>query len=960
MKKQIFLLSTAALLAASFVSCVDNDEPKGLRQLRQAKAEQWLANAELTRAKTAMAVAADSLQNELTKLTNYAQSLANKSTELALLKTEALNNIEVEGKTCSLNLVKAQYDYQIAEESFKLAKFDETKKEQLAKEKAKVVAAELALKQAQENYDNWVAETAVRKAQLEQDIKEAEAQLKNEEAALKETLFGIQQRLDQLAYDQAAYAAQLEQDTYTLNLNNLLTMASLRKNAWDNVLSAYSTLRDKEGYMISAQKTLAQKQQELLVAINTYEKDSAAYLKDRKDDVTNKQYAYDMAERNVLLAENALAEFNEVSKGDYETWNKAYNDLATEIKTLEQQIKYKEIAILEADNAVDQAQVNLDNKKDEVEKPLSDFNKKKNFYTFEVDEAIEEDFNLPGGAYKFTYKNGIIANEDGIKNSDLGAQLEALLEYIGDDENPAMYKDEAGIKQLNDDIKGFNDEIKGFNDEIDGFNKDIVDINKQYTEDSSAYIAQINNKQAEIVTKEQQLAEFKNQNEIVATFKSDSTAFVAASAAYKAKALEYKWSDNTGKSTYYDAVKTIVEEFNDLWNDVDGDAEKDVLTDTDLQTKRKSVQTQIKNYWNLRESFDGQKIPDAVKDDVVDSDLADDTKKNAFDALVNGSLTALIGGNGRVDGGEKDGAWGKFIVIADKLLGNHDQYVVYTKEQMEGFHANNELGTKGTMGARYAYKYAIADLEKEIADLNKDIDDIKDQILADRETADENIENKKQDIKDKEQEIADKEEEIADTEEEIANNAKWADLYNTINDVKEAFDAELKALTIAQQEAYNTQLTPLEEALAKAEAKQKQLTDEKKEMNLTKGYKKDIQDLYFALIGTVEGTTGNDPDAELKAEIIIKFAIIELQHKVDYAKQDAEDLKLELDNAKKDLADFLAGEYKTTQNNYIATVLEKDKAVKYAQADYDKTVKDYEVAKAYYEEVLAAVEGEEE
>ena len=913
-----------------------------------------------------MAVAADSLANELKKLTNYAQELTNKSQEIKLLKDEAIANMEIEERRCSSNLVKAQYDYKIAQQNYELALLDETQKKNVANEKAKVVAAEKALKEAQEGYDKWVAETAVRKAELEQDIKDREKALKQREANLKDQLFRIQQQLDALALEQEQYAAQLEADTYKANIENLLILAKANRDVYtensNQIWSAYENLKTKEGDMIDAQSALAQAQQALLIAINGYEKDSADHLFELQKEVTNKQYAYDMQERKVLLAENALAEFVEVSKGDYETWNKAYNDLSTEIKTLEQQIKYKEIAILEADNAVDQAQVNLDNKKVEVEKPLSDFNKKKNFYTFEVDEAIEEDFNLPGGAYKFTYKNGIIANEDGIKNSDLGAQLEALLEYIGDDENPAMYKDEAGIKQLNDDIKGFNDEIKGFNDEIDGFNKDIVDINKQYTEDSSAYIAQINNKQAEIVTKEQQLAEFKNQNEIVATFKSDSTAFVAASAAYKAKALEYKWSDNTGKSTYYDAVKTIVEEFNDLWNDVDGDAEKDVLTDTDLQTKRKSVQTQIKNYWNLRESFDGQKIPDAVKDDVVDSDLADDTKKNAFDALVNGSLTALIGGNGRVDGGEKDGAWGKFIVIADKLLGNHDQYVVYTKEQMEGFHANNELGTKGTMGARYAYKYAIADLEKEIADLNKDIDDIKDQILADRETADENIENKKQDIKDKEQEIADKEEEIADTEKEIANNAKWADLYNTINDVKEAFDAELKALTIAQQEAYNTKLTPLEEALAAAEAKQKQLNDEKDEMLLTKGYKKDIQDKYGDLIGTVEGTmdTEETADSQLKAEIIIKFATIELEHNVDVAKQGVESKKIALDKAKKNLADFLAGEFDAYQNNYIATVLSYDKDVQAAQIDYEKAVKDYEVAKAYYEEVLAAVEGAEE
>ena len=969
MKKQIFLLSTAALLAASFVSCVDNDEPKGLRQLRQAKAEQWLANAENTRARTAMAVAADSLQNEMQKLTNYAKEITNKSAELDLLKKEALQNMELEEKTCSLNLTKAKLDLEIAKQNFELAKFDETKKKDLATEKAKVVAAELALKQAQEGYDNWVAETALRKAQLEQQIKEAEKDIKDAEADLKRNLFEVQQKLDQLTLDQEKYANELEQKTYKQNLEMLLSWASIHKNAWTNnqgsVMSAYTTLRDKERDMINAQKTLAQAQQALLIAINSYEKDSAAYLKDRKDAVTDAQYNYDIAERAVLIAENALAEFNEVSKGDYETWNKAYNDLATEIKTLEQQIKYKEIAILEADKAVEQAQVNLDNKKKEVEKPLSDFNKKKNFYTFEVDEAIAEDFNLPFGANKFTYKNGIIANEEGISNeyNVLSDQLDALLDYIGDDENPGMYKDEAGIKALNDDIKNFNDQIKGFNDDIDNYNKQIVDRNKQYTEDSSKYIAQISSKNAEIVTKEQQLDEFLNQDEVKAKFNKDSLAFVAASAAYKAKALEYKWADNTNKSTYYEAVQAVVEEYNDLYTDVDNDTEKDVLTDETLQAKRKSVQTQIKKYWDLRVTFDGQEIPDAVKTDVVDSDLADDTKKIAFDSKVNGTLTALIGANARVDGGEDDGAWGKFIAAADKFLGNHNQYVVYKPEQMQEFVDNYEdiASTRGTTGEYYAYNYAIADLNKEIKDLNKDIDDLKEDILADRETADEDIENIKQDIKDTEQKIADKEQDIADTEEEIANNAKWADLYNTINEVKEAFDAELKALTIAQQEAYNTQLTPLEEALAKAEAKKDQLDNEKKEMVLTKDTKKDIQDKYFALIGSVEGTMGpEDPDAQLKAEIIIKFATIELEYRIDEAKKEMDRQKILLDNAKKDLADFLAGEYDAYENRYIATILTEDQNVKYAQADYDKAVKDYEVAKTYYEDVLAAVEGEEE
>ncbi len=960
MKKQFLFLSTAALLAVSLVSCVDNDEPKGLRQLRQAKANQWNAAAETTRAKIGMAVAADSLANELKILTNKAQEITNRSNELVNLKNEALNNIEIEGKAYKLNLTKAEYDYQIAEQKYNLAVLTEKNKTDLEKEKQNLLVAQLNVANAQKNLDDWNAKAALRKAQLDQEIKDAEADIKQAEADLKDRLLAIQDQLDRNVLLQESYAANLQADTYTTNLESLLIMATARKNAWTNnegnVMNAYNDLKTKEGLMIDAQKALSQAQQALLIALNGYEKDSASYLKNLNDAVTTAQYNYDKQQKSVLLAEDALDEFNEVSKGDVETWNKAYNDLETEIATLKKEVKYKEIAILEADKAIDQAQANFDAKKKEVEKPLKDFNDKGNFYTFEVDAAIEEDFNLPGGANQFSYKNGIIANEDAIKNSDLSAQLDAILSYIGDDENPGMYKDEAGIKTLNDNIKGFNDEIKGFNDEIKGFNDDIDNINKQYTEDSSAYIAQINDKQAEIVTKQQQLAEYQNQNEVKAQFDADSVAFLAASEAYMAKALEYKWADNTNKSTKYEAVENAIKEFVDLYNDVDAG---DILTDATLLAKRKSVQSQIKSYWTLRESFDGQKISDPVKDDVVDNALSDDAEKTTFDTYLTGSVTTLIGSNTRVDGGKNDGAWGKFIDIADKFIGGHTQYVMYKRDQMESFHANNELGSKGTMGAYYAWKYTIADLKKEIADLNKDIADLEDDILADRETADENIENKKQDIKDKEQEIADKEQEIADTEEEIANNSKWAALYDAINEVKEAYDDDVKALTIAQQEAYSTKLTPLEDALAKAEDNKAKLGDEKDELELEQGIKEAIQGKYLSLITAVNETSSAD-DAQLKAEIIIKFAVIELEHNIETAKQGVESKKLALDNAKKDLADFLAGEFDANQNNYISTVLTQDKNVKAKQVDYDKAVKDYEVAKAYFEEVLAAVEGEEE
>ena len=107
MKKHFLYLSTAALLAMGFASCVDNDEPKGLEYLRYARANKWDAEAEQIRAK----IYGDSL---LSVYTAIAKDLSNKATELDNLKKQADNNYAIEKQNYRLAVDKAQMDVPIA------------------------------------------------------------------------------------------------------------------------------------------------------------------------------------------------------------------------------------------------------------------------------------------------------------------------------------------------------------------------------------------------------------------------------------------------------------------------------------------------------------------------------------------------------------------------------------------------------------------------------------------------------------------------------------------------------------------------------------------------------------------------------------------------------------------------------------------------------------------------------
>lgn len=973
MKKHFLYLSTAALLAMSFASCVDNDEPKGLEYLRYARANKWDAEADQIRMQTMMK---DSIW----------QSLLNEEQELKNIKKEALDKLEIEEKTYELTVTKCSLDVQAAQYKYDLALLDVTEPTKIENAKATLAAAQLALKKAQDNLDKFELEANIKKAEWEKDIKQREANL-------KDNLLTIQKQLDKNKLDVDEWAAQLQADTYERSIKNLLIIAAAHKNAWEQngykVSEAYTLLKTKEGDMITAQKNLEAAKQAFLIAINTYEKDSLLNdLEARKKAVTAAQYAYDKEEKNVVLAEDALAEFKEVSQGDIEAWNKAYNDLETEIATLKKQVSYKEVEILEAQKAQTVANTALTLKKDEVEKPLKDFNDKANYYTFVMDDAIVYDVD---GNEQFTFANGefktdkgVIANANGVKNSDLHTNLDPYLTQIGGslDRNKigktGKYMDETRIKAVESEINGLVKENEGKDKTLETF--------------VTKYNAKISEKVSDSLTNEQKLKELKVQDEPKTKYETDLATFTAAVKAYQDSVAIYKWSDQNGKSTVYEKAeadlvelgKAYVKKYNSL-----SAAER--LTDTDLNTMRTNIQTKLNAYWNTRKGFDGAYAkmcidPSKVKEYVLDNTLADDTKKGQFDGIVASidynanpvDLSALLRSNNRESGkyvqNDKEfdaGKWTKYVTAAKDLLGiavadneANLKIVAYSENEINQFKANSWAGVSGSMVDFYKYEESKDKLQENIdkAHDNQDVVVIKadgsidyDAIYADGGTVQlrEAIAYKTEEIN---KEKAENDEKIANKQNDIANNDFWKDLYEDIADVLDAYDDELKALTIAQQDAYNTQLTPLQEACVKAADKVKQLDLEKDELELTKGVKEAVQGKYQTLINDAV-----DPDpsqAELKAEIIIKFAIIDLERNIETAKEALAKKKIELENAERDLEDFLASEYSAADNDGLSILLTQTQNVREKEILYEQAVHEYEVAQTYFDEVLAAFEAE--
>ena len=248
-KKVLSALLFGALMAGTgtFTSCIDNDEPAGIEQLRGAKAELVKAQAALTLADEAFRMAEVANQ----ELLNEAQRLANKYAEieneiheldvelkrLEVEKAEAAT--EVAKAEAEAKIAKAQYDKQIAEQ--KMAWEAENFK-------AKMAESELATLRAQADLEKYLAEVELAKLTLTQAernmLENAQGYLARCASNLDgkyQTLKEAQKNFDQALLGQAGgmslskLTAKLAKENAALNVQEVLLketeeMLALAKN----------------------------------------------------------------------------------------------------------------------------------------------------------------------------------------------------------------------------------------------------------------------------------------------------------------------------------------------------------------------------------------------------------------------------------------------------------------------------------------------------------------------------------------------------------------------------------------------------------------------------------------------------------------------------------------------------------------------------------------------------------
>ena len=966
MKKHFLYVSTAALLAMGFASCVDNDEPRGLRELRYARANEWNANAEWKRATTY----GDSLKYLwLGKKEEY---LA-KAEELKNLKTEAENKIAIEAAQCSLAVEKAKYDVSLATQKYELAKLDITNEKDIAVAKAELAAKQKALAEAQWALNSYNAQAALRQKQLEKEIADAET-------TVKEQLLAIQKRIDQYQLDEEKRIADLAKNTFVQSLNIIEEMADAQRD-WesDKVIAAYTSLKTKEQAMITAQNALAKANQTFLVAVNDCEKDSLTILNTLTDALATAQNALDKEEKAVELAEKTLTDFKAIDKADVEAWSKLYNDLESEITALDKQDAQYTIEIAEADTKIAAANFEYEKQKESIDKPLNDYNEKGEYHSYKLDAAIAD--VLEGNKYGandangdfqgFEVKQGVIANPNALANEDLNDIIDLILDGdamlgitgIGDGKTAGKYN-------LTE------DEIKDFKTSTSASNS--IKILESNIVAEQSLIAQ---KEASIEKTRQDSTEVANQKEIETLYNSQKASFTSAVSTYQAKALAYRWSDERNLSTLYIEVAEAIYDYQQLYTRAANDNVDLLYSTTDTKYKVPAARTnlgkKIKDYWAKRTEFDGSKPSTGIQEDVIDnavtsgSTTAAQADMEKFDLQVasatissegtdNVSCATVLAANNRAinynDDGSRFGAWSIFDEIAVNFIGTNSQYREYNvaemleKKENASYPYQTNLAAAGTQGKYFGWKYDreklgqdIADLEEEIAESNEKIADYKDN----------------KDIDDLYTSSID-DWGIKQFEDRIAVNAKWQALYDQLKAVKDANTAKINELTLAKQEAYKTTLQAYEDKVVAAKDAKQAIADQQALLLKEKGYKESVQTVAKGYAKkTQAGLTITDADVKAM-EIAMKYFIIDLEYAIETAKQGVEDKEIELQNAQKDLADFKAGEYNLHDKYFgLNGVLDADKAVKAAQADYDKAVKDYEIALTYYNEVLAAVTDDE-
>jgi hypothetical protein len=928
MKKQFLYVSTAAVLAMSFASCVDNDEPRGLRELRYAKANQWNALADQTRTQTKY------------KDSAY-QILLNRAQELTNLYNEEHN-------TYTLAVEKAKADYDVAKYKYDLAV---AYSDQITAEKAKeaLAKAQKAYQEAQWALDKYNKEASVRTAQLE--------------AQIKADLVEAQHNLELANLKQKNYTADLTRQTFS---DNLLKIKEMSDTKISKLGEAFTLLESKETAMIVAQNNLETAEQNLLVAINGVEKDSLTRLNTLTDAVALAENNYKKQIKEVELAQKKYDDFVAETEKDEQDWSAVYNDLESEIKALRLDSAQYEIALARAKQTVDSAQKAYNKKKTRIDSVYNAANNQERYLSFEVDSAIAAE--IEGKTYgPYKAEQGLIANATSVKSGDL--KLDDLLNAIGDGDKKGndgvadtyFNLTKSQIKELEGKIDGRKDQIKGKETAITGQKSEIAakEANNEKLKQDSLELS----KQSEIK---------KKYDDLVALFLGTKAGNYqdGAVAKYQAKALEYRWSDQRNKSTLYEEVVEAIDAFQKARTkalaDADNATKKYQYSDEKYKVKtlRNAAQSQIKSYWTLRTAFDGTKPSKSVEDNVINNNYgATESDIDKFDNVVAAAAvnttdllcTAILKSNNRVNNGEEEGGvYGQFYKVANDLLGTTTKYRLYTEDELL---AEKETKTypyqysmgMGTMGKYYGWLYDQEKLGKDIADNNKKIVEFKEKIV---EYEEEIVKLNDNEVKSNEWSVKMANWGIAQFEAKIAVNDKWQALYDKIKKVKDDNQAEINSRTLDRQKSYETELQGFADELNTAKAEKQIISDALDLVKAEMGIDKNIQKTAKKLAGLTAD--------EIKAiEITIKYQLLDLEYAIDAKEQIVEDKQIALLQAQKDLADFQAGEYDSTvagKKDYFEEILAADKAVKEAQTKYNAAVKAYEVAQAYVDEVLAAVE----
>ncbi|MDO4461053.1 MAG: hypothetical protein Q4C30_00960 [Bacteroidia bacterium] len=508
-KKFLYLSAAAAMLSLGVTSCIDNDEPEGLRDLRQGQADKLraegeaakiLAQAEADKKKAEQAI--DAANAALINAQVAAQEIANKLAE-----------VKVEEE--KVELAKKQLDLALAE----------------AKNNAEIEKLQIQLTQQQ-------AQLETAKAQLEAAKLNGEATILAAQTALDQA----KQTAAQAAQSLAIQAAQLKDPSQSKEL----------ATARQNLVTKTTTFEQKSVALVSAQKALAQAvalaEKGEINDINIY----TQKVQDAQDNIAYAELSIERAKLSIALAEKNLEEFKSVTVKEFEAWAADFVKYAEEYKQLSAEndalnaeidkvVAADTIQLRSLNLALAEAEVAYRNAVTETYKELNDYKAQYQYYSFDISEALaEEFFNDYGSRYydpyfSFNSSTGKLQSTSTISNQYLHDKFGYNLKWAIDSEVMDV------------------DDIAKVEQRIEELNVQLVDLKTIADKDYADW--------------EEKIAVFREL------------------------ALEYRYSHENGRSFYFEEMYELVHTF---WNRR--------LTNED---KPAEVAAKIKAFLGLRKQVDG-------------------------------------------------------------------------------------------------------------------------------------------------------------------------------------------------------------------------------------------------------------------------------------------------------------------------------------------------------------------